>query len=277
MSAYLDLPDGQLVKIRDGLVLGRVAGCDVVVDDTKASRKHAKIHVQGPVVEIEDLGSSNGTTLNGKPVQRRVLRDGDEIGIGATVLVFREQAPQARGAGGGGGGAAADDDVDLFGGDDAPAAPPPARAQVPPAAAAPPPPPPPPPPAPAAVDSDDLFDDPIVTPRDEPPAPKAAPKPPAAAPKPPAPGKSLVEFADEVVSVRSSPQARGASSPTPSATGGIDIQQKQRSLQFHKQEARGGALGDDLSQLSGGMRALIYGAVLVGMVGVAWLLMNLVS
>lgn len=112
VTGQLQISDGRTVAVRDGLTMGRVAGCDVVIDDTKASRRHARIVMQGGVVEIEDLGSSNGTLLNGKPVQRRVVRDGDEIRIGATTIVYVERAaaPAAK---------AAADDVDLFGGDEA--------------------------------------------------------------------------------------------------------------------------------------------------------------
>jgi pSer/pThr/pTyr-binding forkhead associated (FHA) protein len=95
MTGFLLLTDGRQVAVRDGLTLGRVAACDVVIDDTKASRRHATLHVDGAVVEIEDLDSSNGTLLNGKAVKRRVLREGDVIQIGATAITFREQAASA--------------------------------------------------------------------------------------------------------------------------------------------------------------------------------------
>jgi DNA segregation ATPase FtsK/SpoIIIE, S-DNA-T family len=75
VSGYLSLANGKRVAVRDGFVLGRVAGCDLVVDDGKCSRRHAKIHVESGVVEIEDLQSSNGTLLNDKPVTRRLLRE----------------------------------------------------------------------------------------------------------------------------------------------------------------------------------------------------------
>ena len=78
--------------------MGRLPACDVVLTDTKASRRHARLHVAGSVVEVEDLQSHNGTLLNGKPVQRRVLRDGDQIQIGTTTIVFRETAGAAPGA-----------------------------------------------------------------------------------------------------------------------------------------------------------------------------------
>ena len=98
MSGYLELADGAVVPVRDGLVLGRVAACDVVVADSKASRRHARLIAEAGVVEIEDMGSSNGTLLNGKPVDRRMLRDGDRVEIGQTVIVFREGALPGRSA-----------------------------------------------------------------------------------------------------------------------------------------------------------------------------------
>lgn len=98
MTGFLLLTDGRQVAVRDGLTLGRVAACDVVIDDTKASRRHATLHVDGAVVEIEDLDSSNGTLLNGKTVKRRVLREGDVIQIGATAITFREDAARAASA-----------------------------------------------------------------------------------------------------------------------------------------------------------------------------------
>ena len=76
----------------DGLVLGRLSSCAVVLADKKASRRHARLIVQGSVVEVENLGSSNGTLLNDKPVKRRMLRNGDVLQIGATRITYREQA-----------------------------------------------------------------------------------------------------------------------------------------------------------------------------------------
>ncbi len=120
VSGYLSLANGKRVAIRDGFVLGRVAGSDLVVEDGKASRRHAKLHVEGGVVEIEDLQSSNGTLLNDKPVTRRVLRDGDRVQIGTTVIVFHDgelprDASAAPAAPTRPAPAAALDDNDLFG------------------------------------------------------------------------------------------------------------------------------------------------------------------
>ena len=91
MNGYLLLPDGQRVPIAEGLTIGREDGCNVCLQDPKASRYHARIIVEGPVVEVEDLGSSNGTRLNGKAIRRRVLRFGDVIQIGTSLIAFVEE------------------------------------------------------------------------------------------------------------------------------------------------------------------------------------------
>lgn len=94
-TAFLQLPDGRIVTVADGLTLGRAPACDVVVEDTKVSRRHARVVVEAGVAEIEDLDSSNGTLLNGKPVSRRVLRDGDVIQLGETRIVYHERTRSA--------------------------------------------------------------------------------------------------------------------------------------------------------------------------------------
>ncbi|MCC6671950.1 MAG: FHA domain-containing protein [Planctomycetes bacterium] len=93
MTGFLVHHDGRRVPVTHDAIVGRVAGCPIHVDDAKVSRRHARFVVTGSVVEIEDLGSANGTLLNGHPVQRRVVRDGDELTFGTTVLVYREPAP----------------------------------------------------------------------------------------------------------------------------------------------------------------------------------------
>ncbi|MFN6196129.1 MAG: FHA domain-containing protein, partial [Planctomycetota bacterium] len=154
MSGYLTTLAGKHVPLRNGFVIGRVAGCDLVIDDSKASRRHARIVVEAGVAEVEDLDSSNGTRLNDKPVTRRVLRDGDRIQIGATVLVYREgEAPGAAAATGAPTPARAAFEDDALVGDAAPttAPPPPPKpaAAPPPATAA--------PASPFADDDDDLL------------------------------------------------------------------------------------------------------------------------
>jgi hypothetical protein len=256
MSGYLTLADGSHRPVHDGFTIGRVAGCDLVIDDGKASRRHARLVVAGGVVEVEDLGSSNGTLLNDKPVQKRMLRDGDEVKIGKTVLVFHEGTPPgaAPAAAKGGGAAAAvfADDDDLLGGD-APAAPPASSPSI----SAPP---------------------PIAPPPSRPaPVPAAAtPPPPSPPPAPPAaPPKAVVEFADEVVEVRRAEPA------TPKAAAGKDataaVRSAGRVLQFHKKDGGGGVLGDDLGQVGGSTKVLLYVGVLVLCAGLFWLTMALMG
>jgi hypothetical protein len=249
MSGYLELANGTRVALTTGFVLGRVAGCDLVIDDGKASRKHARFHVEGGVVEIEDLQSSNGTLLNDKPVTRRMLRGGDRIQIGKTLLVFHEGAVPGRATAAPAAGAAGLEDNDLFG--DGPTE---VALQKPPT---PPPPPPSPPPAarPAPV-------------RAAPSAPLPPPSPPPSPPKP-----AVVEFADEVVEVQKptplpEPDIAIAPRAKPAVAQKADapVQSATRILQFQNKAAgRSGILGDDLGQLGGGMRALLLlGALALG-------------
>ena len=98
MEVFLSLSDGRLYRVRDGMTIGRYETNDVVLDDKKASRRHARVLLDHGVAEIEDLGSDNGVLLNGERVDRRVLRAGDEIRIGATTLRFVEDPPGARAA-----------------------------------------------------------------------------------------------------------------------------------------------------------------------------------
>ena len=72
------------------MVFGRTEECDVVVLDPNVSRRHAQALVLDGLVAMMDLGSSNGTYVNGLPISRIFLMDGDEVRFGETVLVFAE-------------------------------------------------------------------------------------------------------------------------------------------------------------------------------------------
>lgn len=71
------------------VTIGRMTDCDVVLSDKGASRRHAQIRVREGEAVLTDLGSTNGTKLNGQQVQTRTLGDGDRITIGTTLLEFR--------------------------------------------------------------------------------------------------------------------------------------------------------------------------------------------
>jgi pSer/pThr/pTyr-binding forkhead associated (FHA) protein len=75
----------------ESLVVGRLPDCDVVVDDPSVSKHHARLSWYSKTWAVEDLGSSNGTRLNGHPVEgMSVVHDGDELAFGdARFLMMR--------------------------------------------------------------------------------------------------------------------------------------------------------------------------------------------
>ena len=71
------------------IVIGRAPDCDVSFDDANISRRHAEIKVVMGSHVISDLGSTNGTTVNGVPITlERTLRDGDIIALGSNIIRF---------------------------------------------------------------------------------------------------------------------------------------------------------------------------------------------
>jgi DNA-binding winged helix-turn-helix (wHTH) protein len=78
-------------KLHDGENnVGRELPTDVWLDSGSVSRRHARIVVEGGTAWIEDLGSKNGTTVNGQRVTARVtLSDGDEVRFGAVLMRLR--------------------------------------------------------------------------------------------------------------------------------------------------------------------------------------------
>lgn len=75
--------------VAEECVLGRAADVDLVVEDLGASRRHARVGKEGDVFVVRDLGSRNGTFVNGQRVQAASLNDGDMIRLGGTEIVFR--------------------------------------------------------------------------------------------------------------------------------------------------------------------------------------------
>jgi pSer/pThr/pTyr-binding forkhead associated (FHA) protein len=94
-SAQLVLPDGSRRTLGTAAVtIGRLPECDVVLGDANASRRHVEVRPStdgsGGYVAI-DLGSTNGTKVNGVGIHSHRLHHGDEITIGATHLRFEAQ------------------------------------------------------------------------------------------------------------------------------------------------------------------------------------------
>jgi pSer/pThr/pTyr-binding forkhead associated (FHA) protein len=77
---------------RDWLVIGRGRGADLVIADATISRAHAAIAFDGARFFLQDLGSTNGTRVNGKRETRVRLQDGDELQLGK--LRLRVALPQ---------------------------------------------------------------------------------------------------------------------------------------------------------------------------------------
>lgn len=75
-------------------VIGRAADVAIQIDSPGVSRHHARIVVTRGEATLEDLGSKNGTDLNGTPLSTPLrVRDGDQIRVGAIVLTFRISSP----------------------------------------------------------------------------------------------------------------------------------------------------------------------------------------
>jgi hypothetical protein len=74
--------------LEDGrqIVIGRSSDLDMVLVEEMVSRRHAQITMQGGVISIEDLGSTNGTFVNGEKIQHATLREGDRVLIGTSIL-----------------------------------------------------------------------------------------------------------------------------------------------------------------------------------------------
>lgn len=71
------------------VLIGRAPECDITLLDPNVSRRHAEIRAVDDGFVLVDLGSTNGTRVNGVPVSERGLRDGDELVFGNTRIVFQ--------------------------------------------------------------------------------------------------------------------------------------------------------------------------------------------
>ena len=90
----------QLLSLNDGasilldkpiLLIGRHPECDIQIDSRKISRKHCCIAQVSDYLVIRDLGSTNGTKVNGVPVRSQRLEQGDEVSVGAARMRYEAQ------------------------------------------------------------------------------------------------------------------------------------------------------------------------------------------
>lgn len=88
--------DGVVIKevqlTKERTTLGRRPYNDIVIDNLAVSGEHAAIHMTPEGVEIEDLGSTNGTYVNAKAVKRQELRNGDTVEVGKYKIRFLQDA-----------------------------------------------------------------------------------------------------------------------------------------------------------------------------------------
>jgi hypothetical protein len=81
--------DGRRIPVADRpVVIGRLSSCDISLGDPQVSRRHAEVRRDAEGFRVFDLGSTNGTAVNGAPVRERRLSDGDELRIGSATIRF---------------------------------------------------------------------------------------------------------------------------------------------------------------------------------------------
>jgi hypothetical protein len=86
------------LKTEKQIVIGRSSELDMVLVEDMVSRKHAKITVAAGKITIEDLGSTNGTFVNGEKIRQARLKEGDRILIGTSILKLIHQGADSAGA-----------------------------------------------------------------------------------------------------------------------------------------------------------------------------------
>lgn len=89
-NAYLRT-ESELVPLRPGFLVGRGSSCQLQLQDPKASRVHASFAKTDSGWVLQDNASKNGTLVNGRRVHRVLLKPGDTIQIGETVLTYEER------------------------------------------------------------------------------------------------------------------------------------------------------------------------------------------
>ena len=90
-TATLEWPGGVVTIDQRVTVIGRSSDADVRVDDANVSRRHAEVRRIGDGYSLVDLGSTNGTEVNGQRIQETALMNGDVISVGTTRITFERR------------------------------------------------------------------------------------------------------------------------------------------------------------------------------------------
>lgn len=77
------------------IMIGRGADCQLILEDDYVSTRHARVVSTPNGIYVEDLGSTNGTYVNGQRVDRAVLKEGDKLRVGAVELVVMKSTKAA--------------------------------------------------------------------------------------------------------------------------------------------------------------------------------------
>jgi hypothetical protein len=94
-TPVLDIAGKRYPITRSRTIIGRGSEADITVDDSGISRKHVEVLWDGSRAQVNDLGSTNGSQLNGAPVTKAPLQPDSVISIGRTRIVFRVLAQSA--------------------------------------------------------------------------------------------------------------------------------------------------------------------------------------
>jgi pSer/pThr/pTyr-binding forkhead associated (FHA) protein len=92
-------PERVTFRIADGAVktIGRSTGAEFIVEAALVSRLHCQISAAGGTLHVKDLGSTNGTFVNGRRIRSADLQDGDRLAVGRMELKVSHQRKSARG------------------------------------------------------------------------------------------------------------------------------------------------------------------------------------
>jgi hypothetical protein len=89
--AAMGYEPGTLIDVSEGATLGRAGSADIHVEDPFASSVHARIFARNGFMHVEDMGSTNGTYLNGRQLRKaEQLKPADKIRIGDSEYSYRE-------------------------------------------------------------------------------------------------------------------------------------------------------------------------------------------